>query len=152
MPSLNELVGRQKTRSDIRSVPYRHRYLNAPSVGPSVTNGPVRFTLPKNGAGYLDVSTLRWRGLLNVDTVDATARLAGHDLSVLIDRVRVLNGNKVVYDQEQNSLISNFTNALVCVDDTMYDNYERKLSDYPTEPSTATRTSQVNTAQTANLG
>ena len=150
MPSLSELVGKQKVRSDIRSVPYRHRYLSAPAVGPSVTNGPVRFTLPKSNAGYLDVSTLRWRGLLNVSTVDATARVAGHDLSVLIDRVRVMNGNKVVYDQEQNSLISNFTNGLVGVCDTMYENYERKLSDYPEEKSTATRTSQITTAHTAN--
>ena len=139
MPSLSELVGKQKVRSDIRSVPYRHRYLSSPSVGPSVTNGPCRFTLPKSNAGYLNVSTLRWRGLLNVDTVDATARIAGHDLSVLIDRVRVMNGNRVVYDQEMNSLISNFTNGLVGVCDTMYENYERRLSDYPEEKSNETR-------------
>jgi hypothetical protein len=142
MPSLNELVGRQKQRSDIRSVPYRQRYLNAPSVGPSVSNGPVRFTLPKNGAGYLDVSTLRWRGKLNVSTSDADARIAGHDMSVLIDRVRVLNGNKIIYDQNSSGIISNFTNALASVSDTEYDNYERKLSDYPTEASGETRTSQ----------
>jgi hypothetical protein len=148
MPNLSELVGKVKTGSDIRSVPFKLRFLQAPTVGPA-TNGPVRMTLPKSGAGYMDVSSLRWRGLLNVTTTDSTARLAGHDLSVLIARVRVLNGNRVIYDQEANPLISNFT-TLINVDDNSYLNQERKLSDYPVEANTATRTSQVTTAHTAN--
>ena len=148
MPQLSELVGKQKTRSDIRAVPYRHRYLNAPQVGPSVSNGPIRFTLPRQNSGFLDVSTLRYRGLLNVNTVDTNARLAAHDASAFLDRIVVYQGNKRIFEQESCSLISNFTNALVNVDDTMYQNFERNLSDYPQDNTT--RTSQVTTAHTAN--
>jgi hypothetical protein len=147
MPSLDKLVGSQKTVSYIRSVPFRHRYLNAQTVGPSVSNGPIRFTLPRVNAGMLDVSTLRFRGLLNVMTSDPTARMAGHDASILFDRIRVTNGNTVILDVEHNSLISNFTNGLMTPTDVDYQNYERALSDYPQDTA---RTSQVTTAHTAN--
>jgi hypothetical protein len=147
MPSLDKLVGSQKTVSDIRSVPFRHRYLNAQTVGPSVSNGPIRFTLPRVNAGMLDVSTLRFRGLLNVVTSDPTARLAGHDASILFDRIRVTNGSTVILDIEHNSLISNFTNGLMTPTDVDYQNYERALSDYPQDTA---RTSQVTTAHTNN--
>ena len=147
MPSLNELVGEQKMKSDIKSIPFRHRYLQSQVVGPAQSNGYIRFTLPRANAGYLDVSTLRFRGLLNVDTVDASARLAGHDASILIDRVRVVAGSSVIFDQEHNQLISNSTNANFDVTDIDYQNYERALSDYPQDQS---RISQVQTAHTAD--
>ena len=150
MPSLDQLVGSQKRTSDIRSRPFRHRYLNSTVVGPSVSNGPIRFTLPKQNAGYLDISSLRFRGRLTVTgadgvtaTTDAGARLAGHDASILFDRIRVMSGSNLVYDQEYNPLISNYMNGLLDPTESDYKNYERALADYPQDDA---RTSQVTTA------
>ena len=146
MPSLEQLTGGVKVRSDISSRPNRLRYLQSNSVGPGVTNGKrIRFTLPRQNAGYLDMSTLRMRGKLNVTTSDPSARLGGHDAVVLLDRVRCVQGSKVMYDQELNGLISNFTNAQVSVSDIEYKSYERALSDYPQDN---TRLSQENTVNT----
>jgi hypothetical protein len=147
MPSLSELTGRTKTRSDIVSKPFKQRYLNAPSVGPAITNSAVRFTLPRANAGYLDASSLRLRAKLNVVTTDPHPRIAGHDAGVLISRIRVTSGSQLLMDQNANSLISNFANALISVSDNDYKNYERELSLYPQSEN---RASQVIAAMTAN--
>ena len=147
MPSLQNLVGSQKNSSDIRSIPYKLRYLNATEIGPDVSNGPVRFTLPRQNSGFLDLSTLRFKGLLNVTTSDPSARLAGHDASVLLNRIRVTNGSSVIFDQEFNPLLSNFCNGLVSATELDYISYCRALSDYPT---LSDRSDQVLTSHTAN--
>ena len=146
MPPLSRdsLTGVRKQPSDIRSTPFRLRYTKSQTVG-AHSNGPIRFTLPRRNAAFLDASSLVWRGKLNVTTTDGNARLAGHDVVILINRCRVLSSNKVIYDCDNNALISNFTNALVSVSDIEYKNYERSLSDYPQDE---TRQSQVDTAHT----
>jgi hypothetical protein len=144
-PSLSELTGGSKTTSDIKSTPTRLRYYQAPAVGPGTgRNGPIRLVFPKTR--YLDVSSLRFRGALNVTTTDDDARLAADTMTALIDRCKITVKNNVIYDQRQNPLISNFmTNALVT--EHSYSSFSNSLRDYPQDKN---KYSQVITAHTAN--
>ena len=144
MADFKMLVGNTLPQSDMKSTPWRLMYTQSSIVGPSVSSGQTRFTLPKRD--YMDVSSLRWRAKLNVNTTDANARLAGKTVDILIDRVRVVQGTTVVFEQESNSLITN-TLETYMVKDSESQSFEKLLSDYPTDVS---RSSQVLTTHTVD--
>jgi hypothetical protein len=94
----------------------------------------------------MDCSSLRFRGKLTVDTVDAAARLAAPDLSCLLSRVKVTLGSTVIYDGERQDIASAFLTNLEVTNESA-NSFENYLRDHPTELSV--RSSQVLTAATA---
>ena len=145
-PSLRELVGDLKNRSDLRSTPVRLRYLdNQGTVGPGVGIKTTRHTFPR--ANYCDVSSLRFRGKITITSSDPNIKLASGDVSALLERVKVTLGNKEIYLQDRNDLVSTFsTNLEVTAPER--DSFENYLRMYPSDE---TRASQESAAQTENF-